>query len=172
MPIEIVELTTDHVATWRALRLQALALAPEAFLQSVEEGEAQPIEELAALFRPEAAEHSPIFGAFRAGELAGTACLMRKARLKARHTATLWGMYVAPEHRGQRLGEALLDAVVARARAMPDLERITLTVLATNQAARRLYQRAGFVPYGYEAQAMKLGDRYLDEEHMVLSLGG
>lgn len=170
--IEIVELTPDHVTPWRALRLRALATEPAAFLQSVEEAEAQPLEELAARFSPEANVDSPIFGAFRAGELVGTLGLARQARLKARHTAVLWGVFVAPEHRGLRIAEALVTAAVARARAMPGLERITLAVLASNAAARRLYHRAGFVPYGYEPQAIRVGEVFHDDEHMVLSLRG
>ncbi len=168
--VEIAELTTDHVHAWRALRLRALASAPAAFLQSVEEAEAQPLEELAARFSPAANVDSPIFGAFLAGDLVGTAGLARQARLKARHTAMLWGVFVAPEHRGLGIADALVAAVLARARAMPGLERITLAVLATNSAARKLYHRAGFVPYGYEPRAIRVGDEFFDDEHMVLDL--
>ncbi len=45
-----------------------------------------------------------------------------------------------------------------------------LTVATTAEEARRLYARAGFNVTGIVRQAMKDGDRYVDEEQMVLRL--
>jgi RimJ/RimL family protein N-acetyltransferase len=43
-------------------------------------------------------------------------------------------------------------------------------VNAENVRARNLYLSLGFKPFGLEPRAMRVGDRYFDEEHMVLSL--
>lgn len=170
MTIEIVELGPAHVEEWRALRLRALADAPEAFLSSVEQAAAQPIAELAERFSAEANVEAPIFGAFREGTLVGTAGLGRQDRPKTRHSATIWGVFVASEARGLGIGDALIAAAVARARRMPGLERITLIVTASNDAARRIYERAGFVAFGLEPRALKLGEVYHDDLHMWLDL--
>ena len=37
-------------------------------------------------------------------------------------------------------------------------------------AARRLYERLGFRAYGVEPGALRVGDRYLDEEFLALRL--
>jgi RimJ/RimL family protein N-acetyltransferase len=46
-----------------------------------------------------------------------------------------------------------------------------LSVVTTNASARRLYESLGFVAYGTEIRAMKLGETYYDEIHMALRLG-
>lgn len=170
MTIDIAELGPAHVQEWRALRLRALAEAPEAFLSSVEQAAAQPLEDLAARFSASANVDAPIFGAFREGVLVGTAGLGRQDRPKTRHTATIWGVFVAAEARGLGLGDRLIAAAVERARRMPGLERITLIVTASNVAARRIYERAGFVAFGLEPRALRLGDQYFDDLHMWLDL--
>ena len=65
----------------------------------------------------------------------------------------------------------LLEAAIARARETPGVEQLILAVVTVNTPARNLYLSLGFEPYGREPLALKLGDRYLDEELMVLFLG-
>ena len=72
--------------------------------------------------------------------------------------------------RGRKAGRALVEALVQRARTVEGLEQLVLSVAMTQQAARALYLALGFEPYGYERRALKLGDQYVDEEHMVLWL--
>jgi ribosomal protein S18 acetylase RimI-like enzyme len=52
-------------------------------------------------------------------------------------------MFLVPEARGQGVGRALLDAVLAAATAR-SLERLTLTTRYRYDRAIRLYERAGF----------------------------
>jgi RimJ/RimL family protein N-acetyltransferase len=47
------------------------------------------------------------------------------------------------------------------------LEQLYLTVVIPNDAARQLYRSCGFVSYGIEERALKLGDRYWDEALMI-----
>lgn len=65
--------------------------------------------------------------------------------------AELWGMWVAPAHRGRGVAGALIGEVLdwARAEAHP---RVELWVVGDNAAARRLYARLGFRETG-ETQA-------------------
>jgi RimJ/RimL family protein N-acetyltransferase len=68
------------------------------------------------------------------------------------------------------VGGALLDALIARAAADDELQQLTLTVTAGNDAAERLYARAGFVRYGTLPRAICVGGRYLDKHHLMLGL--
>ena len=51
------------------------------------------------------------------------------------------------------------------------LHKITLTVVTENEAARRLYAKAGFIEYGHQINALKFGGRYYDDVLMVKFLG-
>ena len=59
----------------------------------------------------------------------------------------VYGMWVAPEARGQALGAALLDAVEAWAR-QTGYELIGLGVTTTNEPAIRLYEAQGYTVLG------------------------
>ena len=72
--------------------------------------------------------------------------------------------------RGQGIGRALLVALLERIRACPGVEQVSLTVVSGQEAARALYRSLGFEPYGMEPRGLKVGDRYFDNEHMVLKL--
>jgi len=60
---------------------------------------------------------------------------------------SLFGMWVDPGFRRTGVGRALVDAVMARARAVGK-RRVVLHVVADNTGARGLYERAGFVATG------------------------
>ena len=79
-------------------------------------------------------------------------------------------MYVAPEVRGQGIGKALMLEAIDRVRALAGLDHVLLGVVESQTIARRLYAALGFVVYGREPRAVRVGDRYLDEELMILSL--
>ncbi len=87
---------------------------------------------------------------------------------KQRHKGVIWGMFVQPESRGTGLGSSLLVEVLDHAKRT--VEEVCLTVVATNTAAIRLYERAGFERYGLERRALKVGVDYHDEVLMALSL--
>lgn len=96
----------------------------------------------------------------------GIVGLAFEPREKARHKVTLFGMYVnrAYQHRG--LGRQLVEAALAEAREHPHLTLIQLTVTAGNDAAFALYQRCGFIQYGLEPLAVRVGEDYFDKIHM------
>ena len=118
----------------------------------------------------ETEEHFTL-GAFSdAGELVGIVSFARDTRAKMRHKGLLFRMHVAAEAAGQGIGRRLLRDCVAQARALPGLEAITLTVVASNAGARHLYASEGFVSFAREPNALKMGATYYDEEQMRLDL--
>jgi len=169
--MEIRLLTESDAAAWRELRLRMLRDHPDAFGSAYEENVTQPVESFAQRLRE--AHNLPdsfILGAFEAGKQVGSAGLSREQGAKDRHKADIFSVYVAAELRGRGVARALLTEVIARARAAPGLEQIRLAVTMHNAAARNLYAALGFETYGVERHALKLGDRYFDEELMVLWL--
>jgi ribosomal protein S18 acetylase RimI-like enzyme len=63
---------------------------------------------------------------------------------------SLFGLWVDPRFRGVGVGRALVGAVIAQARAQGK-RRVVLQVVADNDPAAGLYERAGFVATGRTA---------------------
>jgi RimJ/RimL family protein N-acetyltransferase len=162
-------LTVEDAEAFQAVRLRAVADHPVAFLVSYEEEQARPIEVVRERLRNSLPD-SPQFGAFEGDHLVGVVGLRRDDHAKARHRAMLWGMYVAPEVRGKRVGHALIEALLSYARTMPGLEMIILGVAVGNSSARALYAGFGFQTYAIDTREMKIGDTYYDLELMRLEL--
>jgi len=159
-------LVPSDVASYRALMLEAYAQAPEAFTSSSAERERMPLEWWAARISDAADARELVCGAFLGDELVGAAGLGFEQRERTRHKATLFGMYVRPAARGGGIARAIVHAILRHARQSPLTELVQLTVSESNVAALRLYARCGFVPFGREPFAVKLGERYITKVHM------
>jgi len=167
--IEIRPLTKADAAAYKALRLEGLRLAPEAFSAAYEDKILRSEEDFAR--RIPAAPPSAIFGAFQGTDLIAMTGFLVPAGRKERHKAMVWGIYVSPTGRGQGLAKRLLQAAIDRARTVEGLEILQLGVGVTNEAAKAVYDAAGFEVYGVERKALKLGPgRYVDEELRMLDL--
>ena len=169
--VVIRQLLEDDAGPYRALRLRALREYPQAFTSSYEEESGKPMDWSERRLKPDAQWPNDVFmGAFESDDLCGMAGLQGRYRAKERHNATVVGMYVAPECAGKGVGAALLQGLIARARFMPELEQIDLTVTAGNGHAEALYRRCGFVEYGRLKRAICVDGEYLAKVHMVLVL--
>ena len=160
----------DAGAFWN-IRLRALRDDPESFGSSYEEilergiaGATQ------SLRKRDTAPDDVTFGAFDGETLVGIAGFRRGEEVKKRHKGVIWGMYVPREMRGKGIGKALLEAAIAHAKTLPQLEQINLSVVLTSREARHLFISLGFETYGLERRALKLRDRYFDQELMTLRL--
>jgi ribosomal protein S18 acetylase RimI-like enzyme len=154
---------------FREVRVRSLREHPEAFARSPDE--VDDVAVTAEHFRRDAVGDSDfMLGAFAADVLAGIAGCHRERAAKQRHVAYVWGVYVTPEHRGTGVGRRLVEAVIERARTWPGLEALWLDVNTTNRGARALYASCGFVTAATKPRILKVGDRYYDEELMILDL--
>lgn len=156
MPIEIRPLGPSDAADFQALRLRGLREVPEAFGSTYEEEVGLSLEAVATRLGP---TRSPtgrlVLGAFADGVLVGIVGCAQEVRVKTRHKAVIWGVYVAPEARGHGVARRLLEDVIAEARAWPNVERLTITVVERVRAARQLYVSLGFEPFGREVDALR-----------------
>ncbi|ONG46948.1 hypothetical protein BKE38_24685 [Pseudoroseomonas deserti] len=144
-------------AAYRELRLEGLECHPEAFGAAWEDEADKPLDWFARRLESTTIIGGSVFGA----GLDGVAGFMVPAPAKQRHRGVLWGMYVRPDARGSGLAAALVQQVVLAARGR--VEAIRLSVVASNKAAIRVYQAAGFQEYGLEKRGLKLGSTYYDE---------
>lgn len=76
--------------------------------------------------------------------------------------------------RGTGGGRSIMRALTEHAARVEGIEQTGLLVATTQAAAIALYQSLGFRLFGCERRALKIGERYGDEEHMVqcLARGG
>ena len=138
--IEIERLSVDEGRRLRTIRLRALADAPDAFGSTYAEVAVRPLE-----IWPKQLQEIATFVAVKGAEDVG---LVRCASDEQNdETAWLISMWVAPEARGQGVGDALIDAVIECARSSGAI-RLLLDVGDHNEQAIALYARKGFEPSG------------------------
>lgn len=165
----IRRLQESDLDAYVALRREMLRELPLAFAASPEDDFAADRDALrASLAR---APEWMLFGAFEDGALVGSVGMIRDRHRKAAHKMHVWGMYVLPSHRRRGHAGALLDAAIAHARAVDGITAIHLGVSDVAAEARRLYERAGFVVWGTEPDALRLDGKSVNEARMVLRIG-
>lgn len=164
-------LTPDDAPAYRTLRLAGLQAFPEVFQPDYAEALAQP---LSWSEKRLARRNDTFFGAFdvegEPGALVGAVCLRLHEGRKIRHVAELKALVVDPARQGRGIGGALIDHLLAHARALGHVRSITLTLIDGNVRAQRLYERFGFTRFGLEADAFRLDGEYHAKQHRQLIL--
>ncbi|HYP87161.1 MAG TPA: GNAT family N-acetyltransferase [Polyangiaceae bacterium] len=90
------------------------------------------------------------------GQWLGVVTVEREqGREKRRHIAWILRMYVPAAGAGRGVGRALLRAAIARARELPGVCKLNLTVAAHNARAVSLYESEGFVTFAREVDAFR-----------------
>jgi ribosomal protein S18 acetylase RimI-like enzyme len=162
-------LTADNASDWRRLRLESLQNDPTAFSSSAEDHHSLSEEEVRKRLNSDQREFF-VVSAFDDSRLIGMSGFHREPGAKSRHKARVWGVYVTSELRGQGVGRSLMRTLLDRAAGIDGIEQILISVTATQTAAGSLYRSLGFETFGREPRALKIADRYVDEEHMILHL--
>lgn len=160
-------LTPDAAEAFAELRREMLADAPWAFCSSPgHDRGSDPAMVRAQLIRPDNA----ILAVQDAGRVIAAAGLHREEPPKRHHIATIWGVYVTPGARGRGLGRSVVSAAIETARTWPRIEAVILTVSENAPAARALYESLGFIPWGFEPDALRVDGRSYAETHMRLPI--
>jgi dihydropteroate synthase len=128
----------DEWPAWRDLRLRALADSPDAFGETLGSVQGRDWPALTAA-RPD----DVALIAFRDDIPVGMCAVHTKPLV-----AKIFSMWVAPEARRARVGDQLLAHAIGIAR-IRGVAEVRLNVTDPQVAARRLYQRHGFVSIGH-----------------------
>lgn len=138
-----VALSPDDWRRWRALRLAALAEAPDAFGSTLAGWTGTGDHERRWRHRLTAVPHNLVL--VRDGTDVGLVSLTAPGDGRPPELISLW---VAPAVRGTGVADAAVDAVLALATAAYAGTDVVLSVRKDNLRARALYARHGFVDAG------------------------
>jgi hypothetical protein len=164
----IRRLTPSDAAAFQVLRLQGLQESPSAFSSSYEEECGRPLEAVANRLEHNSARAA--FAAFDDGKPVGVIGLGEEGGRKLAHKRVVWGMYVAPSHRGRGIAKRLLREALQFAASMPGVRQVNLGVNVANAPALRLYESMGFKPFGIEHDALLIDGEFHHEMLMVCLL--
>ncbi len=158
--IQIRKLEKSDAAIYRDIRLEMLKKEPLSFGSSFQDTFKEPLK-----FFEGRIKNAPLFGAFSNGELVAVAGYFRHQGEKVAHKANIWGVYVKPHFRGQRLSQTLIQKGLDECNSKA--EQVLINVSAKNEAAIKIYKSLGFEEFSREPKARKANDIYFDEISMV-----
>lgn len=163
MSVEIVRVFSGAWERVRSLRLRSLSDAPDAFGATLASEQGRPGSWWRARIDDRAVHH---LIATLDGQDAGVTVVA--PRREDPQTAGMFAVFVVPGARGRGVGDALVRAAIAAARA-DGFPRLLLDVGDHNAPAIALYARHGFVPTG---RTSTLGPRreHITEHERVLEL--
>ncbi len=98
--------------------------------------------------------------------VAGFLTLTGGAWARSRHVGRI-ELMVAPAHRGQGIGRALLRGAIQFAEQCPHLDKLSLTVFADNDRAIGLYRSLGFVEEGHRRGEYREADGKLRDDLLM-----
>jgi ribosomal protein S18 acetylase RimI-like enzyme len=160
-------LSSPDAAAFRELRLQALAEDPATFASTYEDERDTPLSVVAERIAP--ARDRAIVGAFDGPDLVGLAAWHREETEGLEHQGFVWGVFVAPSHRGRGLARRLMRRVIGLARRAQGITELTLVAYADNGHALALYESLGFVIHGRQPTGSGIDCRP-EDLHMRLRL--
>ena len=167
--LTIIPLPPERWREAKKLRLGALLAEPRAFASNYEEELAFPdeiwISRLTSAY--ERNGNMTLFAEVE-GELVGMAGAHWSKRLRLRHVAEVYGVFVSPERRGRGVAAALLRRLLDELRALDQIEKVNLSVNSELTAAMRLYASLGFEFVGTARRQLKVDGRYYDLRNMEL----
>jgi len=168
--MEIRLLGPEDAAAFSKVRLEGLQKDPDAFGALYEEEIKRTDAEWKERLSNAHTGDSGFFGAFVEGEIVGIIGFFRHRGTKVRHKVLVVSMYVTESHRGTGIAAGLMQEEISYLKKLGDVDQVQLAVVTSNPAAVRFYEKMGFLPYGFEKKALKIGDRYVDETHMYMMI--
>jgi phosphinothricin acetyltransferase len=151
----------------RQARPEDAAAIAEVYNQGIEdrvatlETQVRTPEERAAWLAARGPRHPVLVAVDDHGQVVGWGSLNQFNPRAAYDQVADFSVYVAREHRGRGVGDALLSALEERAREV-GYHKLVLAAFAFNTAGMRLYQRHGFQMVGTYHEQGRLDGRWVD----------
>lgn len=161
-------LSPEDAIQYRIFRLTALKRYPHLFRADADEEAQKPLASTERRLKESPANRWT--GAFDASRnLIGCIGFRREPGIKRRHIGQVLGLQIAPQWQRRGIATALLQDVIAQASSL-GISQIQLSLTLPNEAAEKLYDRLGFVTYGLERDALRVGGQSHDKQHRQLKL--
>jgi ribosomal protein S18 acetylase RimI-like enzyme len=141
---------------YRDLRLESLKSDPTAFGSSYEEEKDMTEGEWKRRI------NNALF-ALSKDRLVGMIVVVFNDRIKTKHVADIFGVYVNKEYRNRGIGKKLIEGALKIIKRNLNVTKIKLTVNPEQSSAIRLYERFGFESVGRLKNELKVHGRFYDE---------
>ncbi len=158
---KIRRLKSSDAKKFHQLRLAGLLTDPESFASDLNSEKKKKIADVKSSLK-----ENFLIGAFDGANLVGSTAVYGFRFVSMSHKGKIGFTYVLPEFRRFGLGRKLMEFALVQARKMR-FDQVQLDVVVGNNPAIRLYKSLGFVKWGTEKKAIKIGKKYLDEIHMA-----
>ena len=166
--IKIRHALPGDVENYRELRLEALKNHPDAFGMDHASALAKEPEYWENTLKINPSEKA-LFFAVQDEQLIGMTGIYRELAPKSKHSATIWGVYVRPQWRGNHISESLVSACLQWAKEQ-EIVIVKLGVVTGNLPALQSYKRCGFEIYGTEPKAIFYEGVYYDENLLSIEM--
>jgi ribosomal protein S18 acetylase RimI-like enzyme len=165
--ITIQLLGPQQSSAYRKARLDCLYHFPDKFGTTYEDEAVKPVLFMESMLL----EENPnvfMFGAFERENCIGLCGFIREGRTRTMHRGELVQMYVHPNYHGKGIAKQLVQHTIEEAFRIPGIEQISLSAVANNTAAIRLYEKMGFEHYGLAKNYFRVTDNtYTDQVFMI-----
>jgi ribosomal protein S18 acetylase RimI-like enzyme len=150
---------------YREIRLKALQTDPTAFGESYErEKEVSEQEIRQRLSNPNYRAYISRIG----NKVVALVISTMERPQHVEHMAKIHSVFTDPEFRNKGVGSKLLERVLDDLHKNLITARVALSVNSEQEAARKMYEKLGFVQFGVGHKEMKIGEKYYDQIQMEL----
>ena len=154
--IEIKKLPAKRWKELRDLRLEVLLNSPLAFGSSIDE------EKLYKANEWKKRINSSIFATFDDKPVVMAVFIINE-KIKTKHIANIYGVFVKEEFRGKVIGKKLINSILNIISRNKSIWKIKLTVNTEQNAAVDLYKQFGFNVAGRLKNELRIDGKFYDE---------
>lgn len=154
--IEIKKLSDERWKDYRDLRLESLKSDPIAFGSSYEE------EITLSEMEWKKRIKNTLFALLKNKPI-GMIVYVFESKLKTKHVANIFGVYVKKEYRGQDVGNKLIESAISSIKKNKKIIKIKITVNPKQKAAMNLYKKYGFKTIGILKKELYIHGKFYDE---------
>jgi len=162
--MKITKLPVSRWLDYKNFYMDSIANSPQAFLWSKEEISSKEDSEWQDRIK------NMFFAIVDDGKLVGMAGSYCEKKKKLSHIANIVRVYVNPEYRGKGIGRQLLLAVIEDIKSKPEIKKIQLGVISTQNSAYNLYKSVGFEKVCKLKMSVRVDDRFYDQYLMEMIL--